>query len=518
MDFLRSLMVGIMEAWKRLSTNARVQIVLAAALTLAILIGVMLFGSQPQFVNLATRLDPSEADDMIVWLNEQDIPYRQREGGRSLQVPVGDVPRARVGLAGQGLPRSQGDIPGFEQFDTQSLMTNKWMQDTKFMIAVQGSLQRNLNQFEFVEQSVVFIHSAPDRLFSADQTPSEASVTLKVKYPLTNQEVAAVLHTVSSYGGSNLTPKNITITDTTGKVYKMPDADDSISIANGQLDILANLTSFYERKVQSALTAMGHNVIVTASAYIDWNSVEKHERTLGEEGLVISSQESTSETTTGEGPPEGSPGALANIPGGDVIPGSIQTKTETSDTTENFEIPETSITTITPPGMIKSLSIGVVVDHNLVEELDADGNATGQFTLQAPTDEEIAVLEELVRSTVAGAAETITVSLAHYPFKTDRLALAGAAPILGSLPFYQQGWFRLIAQGAFVVIAFILIRVFMSRALSVPTIEEEEVVEIPEATKEDMRRMEIASEVERLSREEPEAVAALLRSWMSEED
>ena len=63
-----------------------------------------------------------------------------------------------------------------------------------------------------------------------------------------------------------------------------------------------------------------------------------------------------------------------------MTPGGIQTKTETTDTTENLEIPETRITTITPPGTIKSLSIGVLVDDILVDELDADGRATGQVT------------------------------------------------------------------------------------------------------------------------------------------
>ena len=58
----------------------------------------------------------------------------------------------------------------------------------------------------------------------------------------------------------------------------------------------------------------------------------------------------------------------------------------------------------------------------------------------------------------------------------------------------------------------------MKRALVLPAAEEEEVVEIPEATKEDMRRMEVASEVDRLSQNEPENVAALLRSWMGEEE
>ena len=67
-EFLRQLVTGVFEAWKRLSISARVQIGLAAALTVVILGGVILLGGQPQYVELFTRLRPSEAVTVIVWL------------------------------------------------------------------------------------------------------------------------------------------------------------------------------------------------------------------------------------------------------------------------------------------------------------------------------------------------------------------------------------------------------------------------------------------------------------------
>ena len=63
-----------------------------------------------------------------------------------------------------------------------------------------------------------------------------------------------------------------------------------------------------------------------------------------------------------------------------------------------------------------------------------------------------------------------------------------------------------------------LIRFFMRRAMVMPAAEEEELVELPEVSASELRRQEIASEVERLSAEEPEMVAALLRTWIAEED
>lgn len=518
MNFLRSLIEGVSEAWTRLSISARVQIGLAAALTLAILIGVGTFGSQSQFVDLHERLGGNEASEMMVWLSDEGIEFRQRDGGRTLQVPIGDVSRARVGLAGQNLPRSQGDIPGFEIFDTQSLMTNKWLQDTNFMRAVNGKLQRTLSQMDFVLASVVHINEAPDRLFSAEQKSSQASVTLKLTRPMTNEEVAAVLHTVSMYGGINLTTKDITITDTTGKVYKRPDDDDTVAVASSRLETMAEYATFYEKKIYGALSRMRHDVIVTASVDLDWDTIEKSERILGEEALEISRQTTESTTTTGESPPEGPSGLTANIPGGGVSPGGITTKSEEGTELSNFEIPETNTHTFSPAGKIKSLSVGVLVNDIQVPVESADGVATGEYTTEAPSPEDIANLEQLVRSTVGAGAQTVQVTLAHQSWPRGDLALAGVLPDLGTTKFWQSTAFRLVTQILLAILAMVVIGRLMNNALSVPIVEEEEVVEIPEATKEDMRRMEIASEVERLSREEPEAVAALIRSWMNEDD
>ncbi|MCH7910975.1 MAG: hypothetical protein IIB38_15340, partial [Candidatus Hydrogenedentes bacterium] len=103
------------------------------------------------------------------------------------------------------------------------------------------------------------------------------------------------------------------------------------------------------------------------------------------------------------------------------------------------------------------------------------------------------------------------------PFRLDRITavqVSLAVPVLWwQIPMLQWG-----LQFAAMVIALLLIRFLMRRAMVMPAEEEEELVELPEVSAAELRRQEIASEVERLSMEEPEMVAALLRSWIAEED
>ena len=69
-----------------------------------------------------------------------------------------------------------------------------------------------------------------------------------------------------------------------------------------------------------------------------------------------------------------------------------------------------------------------------------------------------------------------------------------------------------------IILSFVLLRVFIRRAMVLPTAEVEEVVELPQMSEVEKQAMEVASEVERLSQEEPETVAALLRTWMAEDE
>ena len=60
-EFFRQLFEGITDAWKRLTINARVQIALAATLTLVLIAAVVIIGGQPQYVRLHSRLDIAES-------------------------------------------------------------------------------------------------------------------------------------------------------------------------------------------------------------------------------------------------------------------------------------------------------------------------------------------------------------------------------------------------------------------------------------------------------------------------
>ncbi len=517
MDFLRQFLNGLQQAWRRLSASARVNIGLAAAATIAIVAVVAVMGGRPQFVRLYSGLELEEAAQIQSYLSEQRIPFRLEQGGTSILVPVQARTQARVALAAQGLPTAQGVTPGFELFDRQDLMTNQWLQDVNYMRAVQGALQRQLNEFEFVNRSFVFIREAPQELFVSQQRPSEAAVTLDVTRPLTKREVKAILSMVSSFGGANLHTGNITLTTTSGDVLHLPATDEFASIANSKLEFVAELEQQRQARAQQALAELGVRAIVRVSADIDFDRVKEVQQ-LYTEGPAVSSWTREQSTVSGSPTPEGPPGASSNLPGGGDA-GAVGSETSSTDTVDNFEPSLTTTERVSEPGTVSRYRVSAFIEGSYEPEVGENGEPTGDLSYVPLSDEQIARYQDFIAAAVGVGVAAGDISVFDHPFRLERLADArtpAAEALPGSWGARVVQFGEVAAKLALILVGFWVVRRLLNRAM-VPGIEMP-LAEVPEATPEDRRRQEIADEVERLSREQPDVVAALLRTWMSEED
>ncbi|HOD49589.1 MAG TPA: hypothetical protein PKJ78_06120, partial [Candidatus Hydrogenedentes bacterium] len=77
-------------------------------------------------------------------------------------------------------------------------------------------------------------------------------------------------------------------------------------------------------------------------------------------------------------------------------------------------------------------------------------------------------------------------------------------------------WGGSVFKLVLVLIGFFVFRRFLLRVLVFPEEEREAMPPEHEPTLREMRRREMAEEVERVSAEQPEQVASLLRAWLAE--
>jgi flagellar M-ring protein FliF len=513
-EFLRQLGLGVRDAWSRLSLNARVQIGLAGFLTLLILGGSVYFGAQPQYALLYNRLDPAESGLIQTWLQEQGIPYQSHNGGGTINVPAKDISRAKVQLANINLPTSHGVAPGFEMFDNPQLMTNQYLQDVDYMRAVNGELQRMLNDFTFVKSSKVFINKSAPQLFSSVKEPSEATVILDVKeWPLSNMQKKAVLNTVSHFGGARLSRNNIVITTTDGDKIHSPSSDEFASMASDKFEHQVMLETQRELKIDNYFLQLNKRAIVSVSAVMDWTTTSRKETTFGD-GVVTSEELNETTSTTTNGLPEGAPGASANIPGDLAVESVTTVNLEDSSTISNLEIPKSETLTGDEGGKVSKFVVSVVIEGNYVP---LEGGADGETEYVALTDEEILDYETFIRDAVGEGVTETTVTIFDQEFGKP----LDVMPVSAGLPgggLVQNPFVRFAVQILLIILGFFAVRTLMGRAMVLPTTETEETIELPEASADEKRQQEVMAEVERLTAERPETVASLLRSWMNEDD
>lgn len=519
MEFFRQLWEGTANAWQRLSTSARVNMAVAALFTVT-LIGILVYyTSRPQYVELFTNLSPEDMVAVQGSLEDAGVPYQTDSSGRNVLVPSQYRSDMRVKINAAGIVKSQGSIAGFEIFSSPNLMENKFAQDVKYQRALMGELKNQLEQYSFVNRAYVMIREAKEELFASEQKPTEATVTLDISQPLAEEQVKAVLGTITTFGGANLTRDHVNLVTVDGKTLNAPSEDDFDSIANSKLEYARKYRKELEKSAEEALGDIGVRSVVRVALNIDHSRTTETSEEV-KAGTPISSLSSSTTTTSTQGAPEGPAGARANLPDDAPAPGSEQNSTTTEQTLDNFMPSKKTVTRELTPGSATATQVTAIVEGRYNDEVGQDGQRTGQKTYEERTKKELDTYKRLVAS-ACGIEENL-VEVRDHPFEVEKLAAATSALEAVQTASFMANWqdtISMILKIGAVAFAFLLVRRLLLRA-SIPMEPEEEAVrfEMPTAGPEEIRKREIAGEVERVSQEQPEAVAALLRTWLSERE
>lgn len=511
-EFLRQLVTGIQEAWRRLSVNARVQIGLSALLSVLLLGGAVFMGAQPQLTQAYSNLDLSEAATIEAWLQDSGTNYKLRGGGTIIDIQSDRVTATRVALAAQGIPKSQGIVPGFEIFDKPDMMSNKFLQDVDLARAYNGELQRQINMFEFVRNSMVFIHKADKSFFSSAQEPAEAVVTLDlVGGTPSKEQIKAIVHLISTYGGANLTRNGITITTTDAQILHSPVTDAFTALATDRLGNKVEIENQIKKKIESIFEGFGRRAIITLSADLDWSTEDTTSKTLGDSPISIATLTRETTTQTTESAAAQAPGVTGNLPEGSGEGSAVTSDTSDTETVKNNEVDETRKVTSLAPGRTRKYSITAAIEGDYAETGEGENL---ERTYVALTDDMIDNFTKLIAGSVGDGIETTEVFVMDLPFKVSAQTLA---PLAVSASILTNPQFWQVIQGLFILMAFFMLRIFIRRAMVLPTVEDEEVIEMSTMSAEEIHAQDVADEVARLSREEPATVAALLRNWLAED-
>jgi len=528
---LTEILDAVRNFWKKLTGPQKIILVAAPVIVATALITLIFWASRPEYTVLFSDLKTEEAGAITEALKGLDVQYQLADGGSTIEVPHKNVAEVRLQLANQGLP-SESTF-SFDYLNEMRIGETDEDRKLRYILGLQTELEQTIGTLDGVEYARVHIVMPENALFSEQQEATTAAVTIKRKYgkEMSEDQVRAIANLLS-YSVEGLSIDKVTIVDTNGNVLSdiLGSSTSPQKLSATQLQVQQT----YENDIQSSVQTMldkvfgAGNTIVRANATLDFDQ-KKITSQKSEDGAVTSRQE-VSEKSSSTSANGGVAGTETNVPGYPVTGQSGTTSTsEKNSLTENFQPSVTQEETIVSPGQIKRLTVSVLADSDSV------------------TDEQLDNIKNIVSSAVGYNQDRgDVIEAARLPFEKTT-ALEKQAAIEEAARKAQILLYAEIGGGVLLAII-LLIAILRSRSkkkelaiesmdmadgskfvtlqeaeqILASQIEAERQADLKLARKrakttEEIEKEKIRQEVEKYTMENPDDVARLVKTWLTEE-
>jgi flagellar M-ring protein FliF len=471
--------------------------------------------SAPGYSTLVSGLNPSQTGKMTSTLSAHGVGYQLQNNGTALAVQSNQTAEARVALAGAGLLGNSQ--PGFELFEKQKLGESNFQQQVTYQRALQGQLDETINSIQGISgaQVELVLPSSTNQVFGEGQGAS-AAVLLSGTSAVDPSSVKGIAQLVAS-SVPGLSLSKVTVTDGSGQLL-WPQASDSSGASGTSVQ---DAEQRYDQATAASLDAMlaqtlgvgKAQVLVYANMNVDQTTKESLE--YGKAGTPLQQSKSL-ETLAGNGSAAGATGT-ANV-AGTATGGKSNYKKES--TTSSLGVSKIVTHSTIAPGAVESQHVSVLLDHSV------------------PATALPAIKEAITNAAGIQAKRGDTISIGQVAFaKTTASSPAGASPL-------GYAKYAVLAIAAFV---FLFLTTRSLRKREREPIEEpvwlrelDAPMRLAELEREASTRPievhagngqsavgqgangarggdDIRRQVEQLADNDPDRVAAQLRTWMQED-
>jgi len=511
-----------------LPLSKKISMIFVIVLVMAGFALMFFWANQENYQVLFSNLSQKDGNAIIAELKKKNVPYKIEANGSIISVPSNKVYDLRLSMAGEGLPN--GGTVGFEIFDHPDFKTTKFVQELNYRRALQGELERTIDQFKEINSSRVFIVIPEESLFIEDKKPASASIQLDLKTSLPPDRLTAIVHLVAN-AVEGLDPDHVTVVDTKGRlIFKGGTDDNSPSgLSGSQLDYKRKIESQIKENVQSMLERIvgQGKAIVRVNAEIDFNKITMNEEEFDPTTTAVRSSRDIEENTqTGEKRKETAQTVIDQKRGVVPSPNEAENKKMKKDVATNYEINKITRTILKPAGTIKRLSVAAVIDGKYEIEKLKDGTTTRKYIPR--TDQEIKKFEEIVKKAMGyneDREDQVTVSSISF---SDTLPMDNqVAPEPGKLDMVLnvvKDYRKTIINLVLITMVFIFIVKPLLKSMKAVTKEamfaSEELTRVSEdyAQLPESRGIDMKHRVREISQRNPEKTQQLIRGWVGEKE
>ncbi len=533
---LKTRFNDIIGKWNALERQQKVKIGIAVGILVLSLIGFIYISIRPNMVTVYNNLTLTQVGEIQKVLSDNNIKHTYTQD--SFAVDAKDVDNVKILLAESNIPSDSEGFNYQDAINSNGMGTTSAMSKSNLNKAEETKLSSTIEQFAGVTEATVIIKPKETTGYFIDTSPP-ASAAVKIT---TNREIkpesaqGIARFVAASVIGLEL--ENIEIIDHNMNLLYSGSIDVTSGSYNSEYDQELRRKNELEAKIKSALSPLYNSVMVTPNLYLSWDKVQESSKILGNPddnggatGFIDRSiEESSSFENTGVGDEPGVSSNDGTAPQYNTQ-GNGNSSAETGKRQDEYLYNETEVLKESSVGQVDSekSSISVIVynyrtyDESILTENGTLDNISWQ-DYKDTIEEKPLVIEDIIYDTVRTAtginANNISIAGFELPVFIDKE--------LEPVPYSTIFMFLVLAL-LIIVLAVGLIR----------NSQKSEITEIePELSVEDLlvsTQIEEEKEIERLKEiefnaenetkkqidkfvvEKPEAVAQLLRSWLSDD-
>jgi len=378
------------------------------------------------------------------------------DGSGSITVAEDDYHKARMLLAGQGLPKAAPG--GYALLDNLPMGVSRAVEGERMRQARETELARSIQEIDAIAEARVHLATPEASAFVRDRAAPSASVIVKLQpgRALGEPQIRAIVNLVAS-SVPGMQPDAVTIVDQMGALLSKSGGKDATA-GDNRIDFQRRVEDKYREQLAQLLTPMvgAGNFTAEVQADVDLDESQATRESYDKQGQVMRAEQGAWTGTSKDGAtsPGGIPGALSNTPppvSNLVAPNAAgatataapatpaaQPQTKQSDSfTRTYETGKEISVTRATPGTVRRLSVAVL----LREE---PGKPRGVA--------EINQINELVRATVgynAQRQDQVTVVSRKFSVAADA-GKAGPA-------WYEAEWVPMAARNATALVIALLV-------------------------------------------------------------
>ena len=515
---------------------------------LAVLVAMSMGMKSADYRVLFANVSEKDGGAIVEKLAQMNVPYKFSEGGGTIMVPAAQVYDLRLKLSAAGLPK--GSINGYELLDKTPFGQTQGQERINLQRALEGELTRTIQSLQSVQAARVHLALPNQNGFFREQQKPGASVvlTLHPGRTLDRAQVAGIVHLVSS-SVPELSAKSVSVLDSSGALLSSQDQGAQQGLDQQQLQYLREVEATHLKRVMDLLEPVvgRDNLRATVTAELDFSQTEltseEFKPNQGTNEAAVRATKSEESNQPGSATPAGIPGALSNQPpvpatapingpaqalqagqAPGTTPGASRRESET-----RYEVDKTVRVTRAATGQVRRLNAAVVVNHRT--GVDGKGKPTSEPLSQQELDKLTALVEQGIGF---NKDRGDSVRVVNAPFRAPVTAPAE------DLPLWERPWLQdLLRAGAgpaalalvALVIVFTLVRPAVKAAIAPPPAPVAVGSQIDEVVAGDAalpgpndlpaleapRSNEKLETARKMAKENPAAVANILRGWVNGE-